>query len=108
MCRQQHQQKTQQKHHRPPSRWPNANRLLTADVVRLAREPVEVAECDEVERLLDRPDEPPRVGPVRPPGVTAATVEPMLDQVLVGIGLSGDDRGGASTGTRAASGRLTL
>ena len=47
-----------------------------------------------MERLLDRSDEPLGVMSVGPLRVTAATVEPEVDQMLVRLGLLGDDQGG--------------
>ena len=45
--------------------------------------------------LLDRFKEPLGVGTVRPLGMAAATVEPKVDQMLVGLGLLRDDEGGS-------------
>ena len=67
-----------------------------------ARILLEVAQGDPVQRLLDGVEEPLGVGPVSPLGVAAATVEPEVDQVLVGLGLSGDDKGGRGYGDQPA------
>ena len=69
-------------------------RRFQARLDKLVRILLEVAEGDPVQRLLDRFEEPLGVGPVRPLGVSASTVEPEVDQMLIGFGLLRDDKGG--------------
>jgi hypothetical protein len=52
--------------------------------------------------LADRLKEALGVGPVRPLGVATATVEPEVNQVLIGLGLLRDDKGGRGHGDQPA------
>jgi hypothetical protein len=76
---------------------------LQAGLDKLASILLQVAEGDSVQWLLNRFEKPPSIFTVCSLGVSASAMKPEFDQMLIGIGLLGDDKGGCGHRDQPAS-----